>query len=157
MVCGLFQGMTQQPLGVVTLVNRERECRKTAQRRHVTRIFLQDAAKNSLGCFPVVGHEGGRCFLDARSLGIGKACALEGKARVGILLQVDEHITVRKPGGMVMRDFLEHPPHFLTCARSASVAPVSTRQIHAGVCKIRHPGKQIFERRDALGDFVLLQ
>ena len=30
MVCGLFQGMTQQPLGVVSPVNRERQCCKTA-------------------------------------------------------------------------------------------------------------------------------
>jgi hypothetical protein len=157
MVRALFQGMTQQPLGIVPLVSRERERRKAAQRRHVTRIFLQDAAKNPLRGLPVVGHQGGRRFLDVRSLGISKPCALEGKARVRVLLQVDKRITVRKPCEMVMRDFFQHPPHFLARPRSAPAAPVGTRQIDARVCKVRDAGKQTFERRDALGDFVLLQ
>ena len=86
MVCGLFQGMAQQPLGVVTLVSRERKCGKTTYRRQVSRIFLQDASKNPLGCLPVVGHKGGRCFLNLRSPGVGEACALECNARVRILI-----------------------------------------------------------------------
>ncbi len=58
---------------------------------------------------------------------------------------------------MVMRGLLEHPPHFLACLRGASVAPVGTRQIDTRVREIRQADEQRFERRDALGDFVLLQ
>jgi len=157
MVCRLFQRMTQQPFGIETLVSRERECGKTAQRRQVPRIFLQDAPKNPLRCLPVVGHEGGRCFVDLRSPGVGKPGALEGHARVRILLQVDQRITVRKPCEMVMRHLLQDPPHFLACPIGTSAALVRTRQIHARLCKIGNAGKQPFERRDAFGDFFLIQ
>ena len=156
-VRGLFQRMTKQALGIVGFVGRERERGKTAQRRHMTRILLQDLTKQTLRCLPVVDHEAGRRLLNPRPMRIGKPRALEGNARVRILLEVDQRITVRKPCEVVMWHFLQHPAHFLACPRSASVAPAGTRQIDARVREIGEAGKQCFERRDALGDFVLVQ
>ena len=123
-VRGLFQGMTQQPLGIVTPCQpRARAAARPHNAATWLGVFLEDLPKNPLGCLPIVGHEGSRCFLDALSLGIGEPCALEGNARVRILLEVDQRIAVGKPCEMMMRHFLQHPAHFLACLRSTSVAP----------------------------------
>jgi hypothetical protein len=149
--------MAQQPLGIVALVGSEGECRKTAQSRDVAGIFLQDLPNNPLRSFPIIGHEGGRCFLNPGSLGIGEARALESHARVGVLLEIDQHVAVGQPCKMVMRRFLQHPPYLLSRLCSTSVTPVGARQIHPRECKVGEPRKQRLESRDALGDLALVQ
>ena len=118
-------------------VGRERERRKSAQCRHMTRVLLQDLRKISLGCFTVIGYQRGGCLLDALSLGIGELCAFEGNSGVRVLVKVDQGIAVCEPGKMVVRYFLEHPPYFLARLRRPAVAPVSARQIHARLREIR--------------------
>jgi len=83
--------------------------------------------------------------------------ALEGKAGVRKLIEVDEHIAVREPCEMVMRHFLQHPSHFIACARGTTVAPQSACQIHARMCKIGRTDQHPLQHRDALGNFVLVQ
>jgi hypothetical protein len=58
---------------------------------------------------------------------------------------------------MVVRRFLEHPPHFLTRAARATVAPVSAREIHACRRKIRDSSQERFKRCDAFCNLVLIQ
>ncbi len=157
MVRRLPQRMTKQALGIAGLVGRERECGKTAQRRQVARIILQDFANDPLGRFAVVGHQGGRRLLDELTPGIGEPCTLEGESSVGILLEIHEHIAVRKPGEMVMRHVLQNPPHFLTRPRGAPLAPVGTRQINARLRKIGGAHQNAFEGGNAFGDLVLVQ
>ncbi|MGC2029177.1 MAG: hypothetical protein WA642_04100 [Steroidobacteraceae bacterium] len=154
---GLFQSMTQQTLSIVRLVSRERYCRKTAQGSHMAGILLQDLPKDLLRGFPIVGYEGGRCFFHTLALRIRKAGALEGNGGVRILIKVGEDIAVGKPSVMIMRHFLQHAAYLLARLRSASVAPVGACQIHARMRKIGSAAKHIFERRNALGDFVLVQ
>ena len=123
----------------------------------MTRIFLKDFAKCLLCRLAVAGHESCRCGFDERPLRIGQPGALKSDTRVAVLLQIDQGVAVRQPCKRVMRDLLEHPPHFLACLSGASVAAVSTRQIDTRVREIRQADKERFEDRDALGEFVLLQ
>ena len=149
--------MTQQALGIVDLVGGNRGCCKTAQCRNVTCVLLEDGAKKSLRSLAIVRHEGDGRLINPLSMRIGEACPLEGNARVRILLEVDQYIAVGKPRVMVPRHFIKHATHFLACLCRTSIAPISTRQIHARVRKIGSAAKHTFERRNALGDFVLVQ
>ena len=90
-------------------------------------------------------------------MGIGQSRAFEGHARVGILLEIDQHIAVGKPCEMVMRRFLQHPPHFLPRLRGTSITPIGARQIHPRGREIGDTAEHRLERRDALGDLVLIQ
>ena len=155
MVCGLLQGMTQQPLGIQCLVSFERQGRKTAQGRQVTRVLLQDTAENWLRGLVIVGHESGGGRLDAGPMRIGEAGALVGNARVRILLQVDQGIAVRKPGEMIMRLFLQHPTHFLARRLRTPLLSVRARKVRACGPEAGSRGHRLFERHDGLGDLIL--
>jgi hypothetical protein len=123
----------------------------------VTRVCLQDGAKDGLGSLAVSRHERGGGILFAQPLRIGEPCALEGQLRVRIVREVDERIAVRQPRAMMMRHFFQHPPHLGARLRRPAVAPVRACQVHARVskvgCALEHP----FERGDALGDLALLE
>jgi hypothetical protein len=149
--------MAQQAFGIDSLVGREGHRRKSAQRGYMTGIFLQDFAKHLLCRLAVAGHQSRRCRFDERPLRIGQPGALESDTRIAVLLQIDQDVAVRQPRERVMRDLLEHPPHFLACLSGASVAAVSARQIDTRVREIRQADEQRFEDGDALGEFVLLQ
>jgi hypothetical protein len=58
---------------------------------------------------------------------------------------------------MVMREFLEHPPHFLSRLRGASITPIRARQIHPRECKIGETRQHRLQSGDALDDLVLVQ
>jgi len=113
-VRGLSDRMAQQALGVCRHVRGERQRGEPAQRRRVRGIFLQHLPKQGLRGLAVVGDQrrGGR--LDAGPLGLTLPGALEGNARVGVLLEVDEHVAVCKPRARMMRMQPEHLPHVLT-------------------------------------------
>src|SRR5665213_1131633 len=133
----LFQGVAQQALGIVRYVGGKRQCGKSAQRRDVTCVFLQDFSKNFLGGFAVICQKQGGSFLDAQSLRVGETRAFECNTCVGVLLKVDQRISVGKPRQMMMRNSLQHPAHFPAGACGTAVVAVSARQIDASVYEIR--------------------
>ncbi len=114
-VRGLLERMSQQAFGIPGLVGRQREGREADQRGHVARVSLQDGSEELLGFPAIIGHERRGRLLHAHTFRIREARALEGDARVVVLLQVEERIAIGQPGAMVVRIGLEHPPHLLAC------------------------------------------
>ena len=150
-VRGLSQRMTQQPFGIEWYVRGERYRCKPAQRRHVAGIHLQDLAKQRLCALAVIGEQRRGRRVDPRPFGVALPGALEGGARVGVLLEIYERVAVGQPGQRVMRLPLEHPTHLIACFGNATSAAVGTRQIDAGTLEFRCAAKHSFERDDALG------
>ncbi len=77
------------------------------------------------GCFPIIGRERSRALGSTLiwSLLIREPRAVEGNARIRILLQLsDKHVAIGKPGMIMMRDFLQYPAYFLSCLRKPSIA-----------------------------------
>ena len=93
----------------------------------------------------------------ARPLRIGQPCALEGDARVRVLLEIDQHIAVGQPRAMMVRASSPAPAAPLRAPGGAAVAAIGARQIHARIGEIRRVRQQRLEGRDAFRDLVLLQ
>ena len=112
--------MAQQPLGIVGPVGRERDGREADERRHVTRIGLQDFTKDALriSCDrrpPAPRSPASICA----SRRIREPRALEGDARIVVLTagrRAHRRTRARRDDGA---DLFEHPPHFLACPAGA--------------------------------------
>ena len=128
--------MAQQSLGIGWTIGTQGERRKSTKRRHVIRVLSEDLAEQLLGFAALVRQKRRRRRLDPRPLRVGQSRALEGHERVAYCFELDEHIAVCKPGTMMVRRCLEHPPHLGACRRGAAGATISPRKIDARIGEI---------------------
>ena len=149
-VLGLFECMTQQPLGVPGYVSGQRERRKPDQRGEVTRISLQYFAEDEFRLLALLSHQRRGSLLHAPPIRIAEPCALEGDACVVVLSQIHERIAVGKPRAVMVRLLFQHLPHLLARLSGAAAAAARTCKIHARVGEIRGIRNCAFQRRNAL-------
>jgi hypothetical protein len=156
-VRGLPQRVAQQPLGIVRDVSGERERREPGQRRNMGGISLEDLAEQILGSLSVIRDKRRSRRLDARPLRIALSGAILGRARVGVLLEVDEHVAVRKPRKAVVWVFRQHSTNVLTRRRGLTRGSIGAREIDARAHKVVGTLNDSPQRFDALRRLSLIE